>query len=107
MIVVFADEFREIGGAPRLLVLGTLESFFGIGESLRADKDAGTRTPVFLSFFSNSRAYCVDLPPPEPVLLMDSPPVFSDVLPGTGDRALDLETPTFRIWARTWESWRS
>lgn len=40
-------------------------------------------------------------PPPEPVLLIDSPPGFSDVLPGTGEGAFDFETPTFRICART------
>lgn len=84
--VVFAEEVREMGGAPRPGMPGMPgmpASFFGTGESLRADKDAGTR------------------PPPEPVLLIDSPPTFSDVLPGTGDGAFDFDAPTFRICART------
>jgi hypothetical protein len=43
-------------------------------------------------------------PPPDPVLLIASPPAVSDVLPGTGDGADDLDTPTFRICARTCDS---
>lgn len=69
------------GGAP-LLVEGVLDSAFGMGESLRAERDEGTR------------------PPPDPVLLIDSPPV-SLILPGTGEGAADLATVTLRIWART------
>ena len=85
--VVVADVVRDIGIDP-LPVIGILDSPFGIGESLRVERDDGTR------------------PPPEPVLLIDSPPV-SEILPGTGDGAADFATVTLRIWARTWESWRS
>lgn len=77
VVVVFADVVREIAGAP-LAVVGVLDSAFGMGESLRVDRDEGTR------------------PPPEPVRLMDSPPV-SDMLPGTGDGAADFATLTLRI----------
>jgi len=86
---VFPEEVREKGGAvERLGVRGI--SFFGIGESLLVDKDEGTRGP------------------PDPVLFIISPAPVSDVLPGTGDGASDpFETPTFRICARTWSSWRS
>jgi hypothetical protein len=99
--VVFAEEVRDMGGASRPGVPGMFPSFFGIGESFLADSDDGTRPAyVSLSYF----VYWVDRPLPEPVLLIDSPPAFSDVLPGTGDGAFDFEAPTFRICARTWES---
>ena len=76
VVVVFEDKVRDIDGAPLLVVV--LDSAFGTGESLRVERDEGTR------------------PPPEPVLLIDSPPV-SDMLPGTGDGAADLAAPTLRI----------
>jgi len=38
-----------MGGAVRPGVLGMLASFLGMGESLLADKDDGTRTPVPVS----------------------------------------------------------
>jgi len=77
---MFPEIFRDTGGAT--LLVDVLGSALGIGESLRVERADGTR------------------PPPEPVLLIDSPPV-SDTLPGTGDGAADLAAPTLRIWART------
>lgn len=42
--------------------------------------------------------YCDKPAPPEPVLLIDSPPAESAALPGTGDGAADVfDTPTFLI----------
>lgn len=92
VIVVFADEVREKGGAiARPGVLGMLASFLGSGESFREDKADDTRGP----------------PPPEPVLLIISP-AFSDVLPGTGEGAADpFDAPTFLICALTCRSCRS
>lgn len=49
--VVFAEVVREIGGAlGRPVVVGVFASFLGIGESLRADRDEGTRGPIYVSF---------------------------------------------------------
>lgn len=45
---MFAEEVREIGGAPRPGVPGMLPSFLGIGDSFLADNDDGTR-PVSVS----------------------------------------------------------
>lgn len=86
MMVVFAEEVRENGGAiGRPGVFGMLP---GTGESFRPDNADATRGP----------------PPPEPVLLIDSPPADSAVLPGIGDGAFDFDTPTFLICARTCDS---
>jgi hypothetical protein len=63
-------------------VLGILKSFLGIGESFLVKREKGTRGP----------------PPPDPVLLIASPPADSDVLSGTGDGTDEpFETPTFLI----------
>jgi len=87
VVVVFADEVRENGGARGRPEVE--DSFLGNGESFREDSADGTRGP----------------PPPEPVLLIPSPPVDSELFHGTGDGAADpLETPTFLICARTWRS---
>lgn len=92
----FCEGVREIGGGT-LGVLGTLASFFGgIGESLPFDKEDCIR-PAVVSVVCQTNGL-LDPPPPEPVLLIDSPPVaVSEMLPGTGDGAADFEAPTFRI----------
>ena len=48
--VVFPDVVRDIGGAVRPGVLGTLASFLGIGESLRAESEDCTRPACFSIF---------------------------------------------------------
>jgi hypothetical protein len=98
--VVVADEFLEMVGAEgRPGVVGV--SFFGIGESRRVKREDGARAPELLEVDLPCRGRGNIRPPPDPVLLIASPPADSDVLPGTGDGAFDFDTPTFLICART------
>jgi hypothetical protein len=97
VVMTFPEGVRDKGRA----ILPDTPSLFGIGESLRLESEDCMR-PVPVSFVRGTDI--AGSPPPEPVLLMDSPPVVSDVLPGTGDGAADLVAPTFRICARTCDS---
>lgn len=102
VVVVFADEVRENGGARGRPEVE--DSFLGNGESFREDSADGTRGPGTWSALLTAMTDHLP-PPPEPVLLIPSPPVDSELFHGTGDGAADpLETPTFLICARTWRS---
>jgi hypothetical protein len=81
-------------------VLDILPSCLGIGESLRPDSEEGARGSAYVNIMISISRRCVP-PPPEPVLLIASPPGLS--VPGTGDCVDDLEAPTLRICARTRE----
>lgn len=73
----------------------------GTEVSLRPDRAEVTRGPD-MSDSCLLGGNCDEPAPPEPVLLIDSPPAESAVLPGTGDGAADVfDTPTFLICART------
>ena len=48
MTVVFVEEVRDMGGAPRPGVPGMLPSFLGMGESFLVDSDDCIR-PIYVS----------------------------------------------------------
>ena len=119
VMVVFAEDVREKGGAVgvrnfRLQDEGAHQwvgqeywgrlTLLSGWESLCVQIELMLFAVLFDVSFQIPLLYEDSPPPPEPVLLIDSPPA-SDVLPGTGDGADDpFDAPTFLICARTCKS---